>query len=245
MVDHAVAAETIPQVNAHRHSWLLGVPHFSVSVLHQAGLLCTSSSACGQLSCSARPAVSSHLTRDSSLQARTQRRRRDALLGVAVRPCNAAPKHDPSRGAAWFAAFSVPQPHDTPVPHRGTAEESPPFQRLLRNSQCLKVLKKTSRLNSREFRLFSGKRRGDLPPHPQDLSSSYRRKSRNPDVCSVPMRNISGPSTCQKLLSTGIVIVQVVCQTGFVASRLTFEEERSPSKRFARMWALPCPSIPL
>ena len=36
------------------------------------------------------------------------------------------------------------------------------------------------------------------------------------------------------------MIVQVVCQTRFVASRLTSEEERSPSKRFARMWALPC-----
>jgi hypothetical protein len=39
-----------------------------------------------------------------------------------------------------------------------------------------------------------------------------------------------------------IVIVQVVCQTRFAASHLSSEEERSLSKRFARMWALRCPN---
>ena len=39
-----------------------------------------------------------------------------------------------------------------------------------------------------------------------------------------------------------IVVVQVVCQTRFAASRLSSEEERSLSKRFARMWALPGPN---
>ena len=39
-----------------------------------------------------------------------------------------------------------------------------------------------------------------------------------------------------------IVIVQVVCQTRVAASRSSSEEERSLSKQFAQMWALPCPN---
>jgi len=59
-IDHAVATEPIPQIDSYRHLWPR-LHRTSVTLSHWLVSFALSS-ACGQLTRSARPAVSSHLT---------------------------------------------------------------------------------------------------------------------------------------------------------------------------------------